>query len=264
MPTDIPDNVEAKLAKKREEYQQAVSDEAWVDTAAEKIPIAYGFAARSARDVALYSVLTGEVEQARDWFANAADQYLAGARKRTQHDVDGDTLNTTPLEYANALYAAILADDRDRIMDIARAVRQLDREQTLFPNSEAIETTLRADHYWYAQGLATVVLADTEALTTCRTRLATANDANSGSIRLQYDGAVNYFDGILEDDTGTVESGLTCMLERFETDMVGAPASASDYIAVSVTALAALARRHGLTVTINSDFIPSVLVNTIS
>lgn len=203
------------------------------------------------RDLGIIASLLSEEAKAREQFAEATDHYLSGVRtaRERQDEISKGDWESEPSILLDALYSGILSSDDELLTEVARETLAMDSEYvTEFP-----ETVYK---YHAAKALASVVFDAEET----QTHLDSLRDALDG-LRpelAQFFGAIaTVAEGIVGTHGDTVAEGVQELLDHHSSTFEGKPTRTGQAVSVPATALVSLARRKGIDVTVESEYLLS-------
>lgn len=188
------------------------------------------------------------MEEACQWFETAADQYKISAIKRPDWSESSSELKNIPADLTKALQMAIISGNQSLVADIARATLAVDRAYPyeVEHTGEKVTVEIDADRYHHVRALASLALGDD-------TRAEEHLDALRAAL-----------DDIAEPGDRQARFAAD-VLSHHKADMQGAvPEIDTEAICVGATAFGCLARQRGLPVTLDSEFIPTALVDAVS
>lgn len=257
--TSLTEEVRGKVRKRKDRIRREKEERSWEERP-ERAPAAHTGVALDARAVALYSVLLGEFEQASEWLGSAAEHYHASGASRLEVNVDLlSTLRNAPHQLVTGLYMAVLAGDESVIREIADTILEMDREHSYQLHDGSFTTVdLDADDYHHARCLAAIAIDDRERAADRLERLQEAiGDQPEGASAEHFARNAAVVDGILDPDPDRITSAIREELAHHERELPGDPEISEDLICVEATAMLVLARRAGLAVEVDSEFVPT-------
>lgn len=195
--------------------------------------------AGNSETVAIGEVHVGNISTAQDTFERAADYYHQSAEHNSIPEQ-----GSLSLEYAKAIYVALLAGSEEHLVRSAEAVRTL--EDVSLDAGDP-----NADRLAFSRCLAGAVLDDVsdedlDALAAVNEEKP-ARDAQYGSAILAFSR------GIRDRDESAIESGIESML-TYHDEQRNSDNVIDRILAVQATALSVLARNRGFDVQTDDEF----------
>lgn len=210
-----------------------------------------------ARRHAIFSLITGTPDTVRQSFEQSAHGYVDCVKMAQVELQPGKlaTLTGAPIKLAKAFYTGVLSGDDETLSRVAETALDLPFEVEV-PYDEVDETiTFDADKYHLALALAAVAADQPETATDHAEQLRAANVDNEGVNELHFRASIEFVEGMVDRDADMVEQGIRSMIERHERQYD--PQNVSDKIAcLEATSFLVLARKRGLDVAVDSEFIP--------
>lgn len=239
--TEISD---AELRDKAERCEEIIDRtvDRWENIPPERKP--YVRLGLKARGCGIYTLLLGDTDSAREWFAESSARYLQ-ERERCR----GSTNEPQMLLWT--LLTAVLSGDEDAMREAAESGASVEH----------------ADPKYFTQFdrcLVGLLDGDDNAVRAAADELAASED--DAADRLDYyDGLGATCRAIAAEDTDALDRGLAAVLERHEELVPTFGATMDDgLVCIPATALLVLARRRGLAVegldALDSEYVPRELV----
>lgn len=236
------------------EFKEELIDDAKTDLEQGEVPddrvhLVYNSLGGDYRALGVHFSLLGEESEAREQFTTAIDYYLSGvrtARERKDKITKGNR-ESEPSILLDALYSGSLSYDDDGLAEVARETLEMDAGYvTEFP-----ETDFK---YHAAKALASVVLDAEEAQPHLRS-LEGSLDSLRPELKQFFGAIATVVEGILVPDSDTVAEGVQQLLDHHASTVQGEPTTTKEAVSLPATALLALARRKGIEVTIESEYL---------
>jgi hypothetical protein len=212
----------------------------------------YVYRALNSRDVAITSILLGEVDVSKDYFeltVNAKLDYINEIVEYPHEIARSGGHKTRPKHARKALAAALLANDEQLVQRGIDACRKL-------PESYPEEHEL-VELYWRARAFAEVV-AESGAV----------DDLLGQYESVRYDtkdgGWLDVLHGLHESDAERVTVGLHTLLGEWADETDPDVTDAETLLDVDTAALYVLARRRGLNVELNHERFPEQVEDLVS
>lgn len=201
----------------------------------------------TATSIGVYYTGLDNVSEARRWFAKAARFYL----KRVELGESGRA--NVPGVLMEAMRTALLSGDDAVLSDVVAMIDGITSEFLEdFPD--------RAASYQYIKLLAAIAEEETEVAKTRAKRFRNASDTLGREHRNLWLTRASFLTAVVEDDADEASFRLGELTEM-HADSLGSNSGLPDEIMdVEVAALARLARRCGLEVDVDSEFVPESLV----
>lgn len=199
--------------------------------------------------VGAFHIALGELDPAREAFADAARHYLSAAveSRPYRREPPTDKWRNEPIRLVRGLYCAVVAGTDDTLSECAREMLSLDDDYLeRYP----------AQLFYRAKALAAVVLDDDR-----QREFVEAFEAAVDPHFVPDDEAIaRVCRGLLDAEESAVVGGVEDLLEHHRDRIDGEPDSKSEVLSLPATALLVLARDRGLDAWVDSEFVPDVLV----
>lgn len=206
-----------------------------------------------ARSIGVYYLLLDDRTAVR-WFGHAADQFLRSHdlyAKFAMTSHDQSHWESEPTYVINALYAALHSGQSDRVSTAAAAVDRMDPDYTQHHRDVL-------DRYYYVKTLADVATDGDNTLSRYDSLLEHVNDGPART-RAYFTTLADIVGGIIEDDPDATTEALRQFLTSHEDDIEGQPDLSKEYVSIPASALTTLAVRRGLSVTVDSPYVPPLV-----
>lgn len=221
------------------------------DVPAENLPRAKRNLASDCRAIAVYQFVLGECSEGRAEFRAAADHYRTALElTRDRHDAPQ---KGEPIRLRMLLEAALLSGDDDLVEAAA--------DLTLETPPSFVETYPVYDFYhYYAMALATAI-AETGELESFLQRLDDAvedldPEHTEGDVRGHYRSRSSALAGIASRDEAQFDSGISDVLAHHAESSSLDSTQPKELVCIGGAALLVLARRKGMDVHVDSEFVP--------
>ncbi|MFB6130304.1 MAG: Imm49 family immunity protein [Salinigranum sp.] len=199
------------------------------------------------RRIGIYALLLDDTGAAAERFEMCAAHYVKSVRESRDRGVSVPATAESEL-LLEAIYAAILSRNWQLMGVAAREVRTSESEA-----DDAPSPTLRCGRH--RAGLLAALLTghDTDGPLSA---LAAATGDLSPDVRPSYEPYVVVLRGLTAAEPATVSRGLQDLLDRHAAGLSGEPKRPRELICYPATALIQLARDRGLSVDVDSEFVP--------
>lgn len=196
----------------------------WNQIVPEKIPSTYFGMGLEARGIAIYSLLLGNKEDAREWFEKAAEYY-------SKSRVKGKDGEVQMLMWS--LLTSILSKNKDLMDKSAKIIDDLDyRTPSYF--------------YHFVSCLSNLILGNKDSVLIDAEKLEELEPANYSKLKY-YKGLGKTCKGIAMNDTGLIKQGLADILQRHKTLVPSLGKTMDDaLICIPATALLLLSKNKGI------------------
>lgn len=223
----------------------------------------HGYIASRARSIGLYQLLLGDESAAVDAFATAANAFVdrhTTYREYVEAEFDQTHWETETVTLLDALYVAVLScDDESRRTAVEAATSVAEMPAVDHPANASRVNSVRA----LAGLLDEMTPGAPETEFDPRDAVAgiTANlDEEEATPRAYFEALGVALAGIADEDSETVRRGLQALLDYHESKFDGEPETITERIDLRATAIARLAREHGLDTAIGSPYIADSVV----
>lgn len=200
--------------------------------------------------------LLGAVRQSREWFGEAARQYLehvhAGRLRRDIRERSG--WEGEPRMLSRALNAALLSRDETRLAEIATVTLEMDES---YLDAFADEYLDSSAHFYNVKVRAALVLDDDQApnlIEQFRERVARLTNPSQF-----WKSIPEYYQALVDESAPAAEAALADLFEYYAEEKPD-PDDPGMYVLHTLCAHVLLARRCGLDVSLESDRLPSALL----
>lgn len=202
----------------------------------------------------LHALLLGN-EEWPDWLAKSARYRLYGLRLYEQ--THGET---KPIEYDDALCAAVLSGNEEVIEEVVEEIRSMpdDLHDMAHEHDEVVRETVRC--------LAELVDGDVDAteraLETAKGAFEDAKEEDGlqlieGDRTDRFVGTFGFVQGVLDDDPQAIDDAIERLLNWHETEVFDG--QTTDHVARWAAMLYVLARREGFDPDVDHDYVPDEL-----
>ncbi|MFC7046022.1 Imm49 family immunity protein [Halobacteriaceae archaeon GCM10025711] len=249
--TDDIESERAYALKRFEKISAGLENGEVVD---ESLYLAHGGLGDYSKELGVWSLIEGATAEAIEWFETAADHYTESIRERRVHReiIEKAAWGNEPYALADAMFSAILSGDGDLIEDAARTALDADETYTEeFPGTTA--------WYYFAVGLAGVLIDEPTERERGLSGLRAAHDSLAAKFKQFFAGRITVLESFAANDAARVEEGLQTMLDDHADDAPANTTSPDELICVPAMALLVLARRRGLDVDVESEYLPDTL-----
>lgn len=250
---------EETAQKAIERAKRSIKEAKWelenLDSSKEQLSRTHSSIGDDLRRIGLYKLLLGELSSSEEKFEEATRKKLLKYNYKSEYELEeyGRTCWQTQMSVLEeVLYTALLARNDELTQKVVAEVTKLD---SAYKN----EYPKTVYCYYHVKALANVAIdsaSQKEYIDALRESVAD-EDAHLQ----QYFGAVAaILDGIRIGDETRVEDGLITLLDRHAEKREGKRSSLRDHVSRRPLALFLLARKRGLEIDIDSQYIPDTVL----
>lgn len=216
------------------------------------LPSTYRGLGHNSRSIALCYFALQECDEGIAEFRTAADHYLSSIRSNYEDKDSIDRVEPVRLRYL--LHVALLSGDDSRLRDATDSTSKLAKEYVA-EHPDALH------HYYYVVALAAEI-QDTGDQKTYLDKLDEAiesinPDYVEKKLHVLYRAWWRILSGIVSRDEQVFDQGMTELLDYHAEFASSDSTSPKELVCLSGTALVVLARRKGLDVRVDSEYIPA-------
>ena len=228
------------------------------------------FAARDAAHAGRCSVLVNEIHDSRYWFELAAKQFQLSTQRDPGSVESAQDLLSISSPMGAAVRMAVLSGNWELRIQTAETALAVDRSYpyTVEHTGENVTVEIDANRYHHLKTVAGIAASDDQ---TAQAHLHELNAILAGvetrdAQEQRFTAVARTVSGILDQDPSEIEQGLGDLLAYHQKHVLrgSSPETDDEAICDEATALLALARQRGLSVTITSAFIPEELIEQIT